>query len=91
LQKYHVLKAVAIVVIATGCGRILGFVRELIIAARYGTGIENDALIVALSLPDIILGIIAAALSNYHIEDFVWFNWLVWVLGRGKYNKFAAF
>ncbi|MDD3654249.1 MAG: murein biosynthesis integral membrane protein MurJ [Desulfotomaculaceae bacterium] len=71
MQKYEALKAVAIVVIATCCGRILGFVRELVIAARYGTEAENDALIVALSLPDIILGIIAVALSTTLIPIYI--------------------
>lgn len=71
MSKYDSLKAIMVVVIATGTGRILGFIREMIIAANFGTTSENDALIIALTMPDIILGIISAALTTILIPVYI--------------------
>ncbi len=62
-----VYRAVIMVTIATGAGRLLGFVREVFLASYFGTGWENDAFNLALNMPDMILCVVTVALTTTFI------------------------
>lgn len=47
------IKTTLIVVIVTALSRVLGYVREVVVAAYYGTGYEVDAYRVAIQLPNL--------------------------------------
>lgn len=51
-------------------GRLLGFVREQVIAARFGTSMFTDAYIMAFTLPNLIYVIIGGALATALIPIF---------------------
>ncbi|HCG99136.1 MAG TPA: murein biosynthesis integral membrane protein MurJ [Actinobacteria bacterium] len=60
-----------IVTIATLSGRIFGFVREVVIANKFGAGAETDAFIVAFTIPNIIYSLVVmGALSASFIPVF---------------------
>jgi len=60
-----------IVTIATFSGRIFGFVREMVIANKFGASAETDAFIVAFTIPNIIYSLIVmGALSASFIPIF---------------------
>ncbi len=71
MTKHQSLKALAVIAIATGIGRLMGFFREWIMATYFGTSAANDALVIALSLPDVILGIVTVSLSTALIPVFL--------------------
>ena len=51
--KGSAVKATFLVMVATALSRILGYVREVVVAAYYGTGYEIDAYRVAIQLPNL--------------------------------------
>ncbi|MCL4236060.1 MAG: murein biosynthesis integral membrane protein MurJ [Deltaproteobacteria bacterium] len=53
-EKRTVLRATAVVAGATMVSRVLGFVREAIIAAYFGTGIYADAFFAAFRIPNVL-------------------------------------
>lgn len=69
-MKFNAFKAVSTVAIATALAKVLGFVREMTMAALFGTGMENDAFLMAFTLPNIIFGMIAGALATTLIPVF---------------------
>ncbi|MCX7832289.1 MAG: murein biosynthesis integral membrane protein MurJ [Actinobacteria bacterium] len=52
-QKSSVFKATFLVMTATALSRILGYVREVVVAAYYGTSLQVDAYRVAVQLPNL--------------------------------------
>jgi putative peptidoglycan lipid II flippase len=52
-SKSSAVKATFLVVIATALSRVLGYIREVVVAAYYGTGYELDAYRVAVQLPNL--------------------------------------
>ena len=60
-----------VVTIATLSGRLFGFVREVVIANKFGAGAETDAFIVAFTIPNIIYSLVVmGALSASFIPVF---------------------
>ncbi|MCX5778184.1 MAG: murein biosynthesis integral membrane protein MurJ [Elusimicrobia bacterium] len=57
--KHKIIKATAVIFLFSVVGKVLGFVREMIIAAQFGTTASTDAYFVGLSGPDFIREIIA--------------------------------
>ncbi|MEG1009408.1 MAG: murein biosynthesis integral membrane protein MurJ [Clostridia bacterium] len=53
------LKAMIKIIILTLGYRILGFIRDILIATKFGSGMETDAFFLAQSLPNLILEILA--------------------------------
>lgn len=65
MVKFSLSKAVLVVILATGLSKLLGFVREMAMAAAFGTGTENDSFLMALTLPNIVVySLIAWALTT---------------------------
>ena len=48
-KKNKAAKSVAIIILFSFGSKILGFIRELLLAARYGSGVETDTFFIALS------------------------------------------
>lgn len=61
------VNATIIVIITTLLSKILGFVRELILAFAYGTSIYTDAYLTAMNIPSVIFLAIGTALSTTYI------------------------
>lgn len=57
------LRSSLIVTFLTICASLLGFVVQLLLAQRYGVGVEVDAYLFSLSLPTFLAGLISAILS----------------------------
>lgn len=69
------LKTLSLVMVWTIGYRILGFLRELLIADKFGANIETDAYFIAQSLPNLIIEIFAiGALSSAMIPVFLKFK-----------------
>jgi putative peptidoglycan lipid II flippase len=69
--KRAVARAAAVVGAATLLSRILGFVRDLVIARAFGAGIGTDAFFVAFRLPNLLRRLVAeGALSSAFIPVF---------------------
>ncbi|EYE87632.1 hypothetical protein Q428_12220 [Fervidicella metallireducens AeB] len=52
VKEENFQRATAVVMVTLFLSRILGFVREMIIAKIYGRGIETDAFFAAFTIPD---------------------------------------
>ena len=64
-KEDNIQKATIIVMITLLLSRILGFVREVIVANVYGASIETDAFFAAFTIPDVMFNLlIAGALSS---------------------------
>ena len=64
-------RAAAVVSAATLASRILGFLRDLVIARAFGAGITTDAFFVAFRLPNLLRRLVAeGALSSAFIPVF---------------------
>lgn len=60
-------KSALIIMIFTLGSKFLGFIRETLIAAKFGAGEETDAFLVALTATGIIGGLISSAINNTFI------------------------
>lgn len=60
-------KATICLILATIVAKILGFVRELILASSYGASMYSDAYLTAMNIPVVIFAIIGATLSTVFI------------------------
>jgi putative peptidoglycan lipid II flippase len=70
-DKQQIARAATIVMIAFTLSRILGLVRQMVIAGQFGTGAEMDAYQAAFRLPDIIFQLVAGgALASAFIPTF---------------------
>ena len=64
-------RAAAVVSSATLASRILGFLRDLVIARAFGAGVATDAFFVAFRLPNLLRRLVAeGALSSAFIPVF---------------------
>ena len=78
-DKRQIARAASIVMVAFALSRALGLLRDVIIAGKFGTGIEMDAYRVAFRVPDIIFQLIAGgALASAFIPTFTGY------LARGR-------
>ncbi|MDP2859456.1 MAG: murein biosynthesis integral membrane protein MurJ [Bacillota bacterium] len=50
--------------------KVLGFVREIVIAARFGAGADVDAYVVASTVPSVLFGAVGAALGTVIVPTF---------------------
>ena len=69
-KKQNVAKSAAMIAIFTLLSKALGFIREVMIASRYGSGIETDTYFVAMTATVIIVGTLGAALNTTLIPIF---------------------
>jgi putative peptidoglycan lipid II flippase len=63
LNKQTVIIAAFLIVIISGLGRILGFIREVVVAYFFGADEMVDALNIAMIAPNIVLNLIAPAIG----------------------------
>ncbi|MGV8155204.1 MAG: murein biosynthesis integral membrane protein MurJ [Alkaliphilus sp.] len=57
-------KSVTIIMIFTLGSKFLGFLREVMIANKFGAGVETDAFFVALTVSALVLGVIATGINT---------------------------
>ncbi len=70
-DKRQIARAASIVMVAFALSRVLGLVRDVVIAGKFGTGMEMDAYRVAFRVPDLIFQLIAGgALASAFIPTF---------------------
>jgi len=53
-DRSHVMKAAGVVGLATFASRILGFIRDMVVAGFFGAGLATDAFFVAFRLPNLL-------------------------------------
>ncbi len=64
------VKAVSLIIMASLIGRMLGFLREVVLAEKFGTGIEIEAYIISLGIPTVLFAGIGTAISTTFIPIF---------------------
>ncbi|MEG1287711.1 MAG: murein biosynthesis integral membrane protein MurJ [Clostridium sp.] len=64
-------KATFTLMIATIIAKVLGFVRELVLASGYGTSIYSDAYITAMNIPTVIFAVIGSTLATVLIPMYM--------------------
>ncbi|NLB18305.1 MAG: murein biosynthesis integral membrane protein MurJ, partial [Syntrophomonadaceae bacterium] len=69
-EKRTLLKAAGLILAISIIGRLLGFVREQVIAANFGTSMATDAYLMAFTIPNLIYVIIGGALATAFIPVF---------------------
>lgn len=67
MKKNSLLKSTAIVTVALLCTRLLGLVRESVLASAYGASAVSDAFVTAFTLPNTILAFIGTSLGTVYI------------------------
>ncbi len=71
IQEESIARASFIILLANFLSRILGFVREILIAQFFGAQAVTDSFLVAQVLPATIAGLIGGALTTVFIPVFV--------------------
>ena len=70
-DKRQIARAASIVMVAFALSRVLGLVRQMVIAGQFGTGVEMDAYQAAFRLPDLLFQLMAGgALGSAFIPTF---------------------
>lgn len=69
-KKQHVAQSAAMIAIFTLISKGLGFIREVMIASKYGSGVETDTYFVAMTATVIIMGTLGSALNTTLIPIF---------------------
>lgn len=64
LQSKQAAKSVIIIIIFSFSGKILGFIREMLIGAKFGSGIETDTYFVALTSIALFTGLIINSINT---------------------------
>ncbi|QGU00486.1 Peptidoglycan lipid II flippase MurJ [Candidatus Syntrophocurvum alkaliphilum] len=70
MSNQSIAKAAVVILAFSTIGRLLGFVREQVIAAQYGTSVYTDAYVMAFTLPNLLYIIIGGALATAFIPVF---------------------
>lgn len=69
-EKRTLVKAAGLILAISIIGRLLGFVREQVIAAEFGTSMATDAYLMAFTIPNLIYVILGGALATAFIPVF---------------------
>lgn len=70
MSKQNIAKSAAMIAVFTLLSKVLGFVREVMIASKFGSGMETDTYFVAMTATVIIMGTLGAALNTTLIPIF---------------------
>ena len=62
LRRQTVAEATVIIVIITFLSKVIGYIRNVLVANYFGASAQTDAFFVALLIPSMLLGIIAGGL-----------------------------
>lgn len=65
-----IIKSVGLTMIATLLARLFGFLREMLIAYKFGTSVLSDSFIVAFSIPDLLVNGVGTAIATMYIPLF---------------------
>jgi len=68
--KSNVIKATGIIALASAISKILGFVREMSIAYKFGSTWQTDAFSIAMSIPGLLFAAVATAIRTVFIPVF---------------------
>jgi len=63
----NAVKVTLVIMIITAISRVLGFFREMVIASKFGAGVESDAFFIAYMIPGTIFAAIATAIGTTFI------------------------
>lgn len=69
--KIKIARATGIIIIATLVSQIIAFLKEIIVAAKFGVGMEMDAFFIALIIPSLLSGLLLSSLEATFIPVFV--------------------
>lgn len=64
MKKNALLKSTLIIMIVSCISRIIGFVRDMLIANNFGAGMYTDAYNIAVTVPETIFMLIGLAIST---------------------------
>lgn len=67
MSKKNLLKAAGIVMLISFVSKVIGFLRDSMIASAFGATYQNDAYIMSLTIPNILFGIFGAAITTVFI------------------------
>jgi putative peptidoglycan lipid II flippase len=70
-MKHTILRASAAVSAATILIRLLGFLREVVLAASFGAGAVTDAFVIAMTVPGIVLAVVNNSINASFIPQYV--------------------
>lgn len=70
MSKQNIAKSAAMIAIFTLISKALGFLREVMIASKFGSGMETDTYFVAMTATVIVMGTLGAALNTTLIPVF---------------------
>ncbi|MFH1338302.1 MAG: murein biosynthesis integral membrane protein MurJ [Candidatus Omnitrophota bacterium] len=63
-KNKSILKSASVISLATLCSRLLGFVRDIVIAAFFGTGAVSEAFFVAFRIPNLLRHLVGEGAAN---------------------------
>ncbi|MFC1658793.1 murein biosynthesis integral membrane protein MurJ [Candidatus Omnitrophota bacterium] len=63
-ERKSILKSASIIGLLTLCSRLLGFLRDIVIAAFFGTGITSEAFFVAFRIPNLLRDLVGEGAAN---------------------------
>jgi len=63
MDKRHIIKTTSGLFLVLAFSRLMGFFREMLIAYRFGSGVETDAFFVAIGIQSVIYSLFASGLS----------------------------
>ncbi|MDD2233687.1 MAG: murein biosynthesis integral membrane protein MurJ [Desulfitobacteriaceae bacterium] len=64
MSKSKILRSTLIIMVVSVFSRSLGFIRDLLIAANFGTGINTDSYNIAVTIPETLFMVIGLAIST---------------------------
>lgn len=67
MSKNKIFKATFIIMIVTVFTRCLGLLRDALVISNFGAGMENDAYIAAIAIPEVFFGIVGLAIATTFI------------------------
>jgi len=77
LTKQSVAQAAVLLSILSALSKVIGFLREIVIAREFGATWQTDAFLVGMMVPNLVLGVVAGGLTTLIIP---------WYLGNKKDN-----
>lgn len=63
-ESKSILRSASIISLVTFCSRVLGFIRDIVIAALFGTGMISEAFFVAFRIPNLLRDLVGEGAAN---------------------------
>jgi putative peptidoglycan lipid II flippase len=95
ISSQTVAQATIVLILCSILSRVLGFVREMVIADMFGATAETDAFLVAFIIPGILASLVGGAITGAFIPVFTEYRLKqgeedAWILGLGVVFTFLA-